>query len=252
MADLSPLVRWLDRTLNVAAFEDASHNGLQVESSGRVRKVACCVDASLESFEACREQGADLVVCHHGISWGDSLRRITGIHRRRMAFLIRNDMALYACHLPLDAHPRVGNNILLCKALGLRRIRPFGDYHGVTIGFGGELPAAVPYARFRAAVARLMDSPVRSMDFGPPSVRTVAVVSGGAADSVAEAGEKGYDVFLSGEAKLSAYHLAREHRVHALFAGHYATEVFGVRAVADLIRRRRGIPAEFVDVRNPF
>jgi dinuclear metal center YbgI/SA1388 family protein len=250
--DLTPLVRWLDRTLRVADVADASHNGLQVANSGRVRKVACCVDASMASFEACRERGADLVVCHHGLSWGDSLKRITGLNHRRIAFLTRNDMALYACHLPLDSHPRIGNNILICRALGLRKIRRFGDYHGVAIGFGGELPRAVPAARFKAAVARLMGQPVRSMDFGPPAVRIVAVVSGGAADLVAEAGEWGYDAFVSGEAKLSAWHLAREHGVHALFAGHYATEVFGVRAVSGLIRRRWGIPAEFVDVPVPY
>jgi len=252
MASIPSLVRALDRALGVAAFRDASHNGLQVENSGRVRKVACCVDATQASFEACRARGADLVVCHHGLSWGDSLKRITGLNHRRIAYLLRHDMALYACHLPLDAHPRLGNNILICRALGLRRIRPFGDYHGVTIGFGGALPRPVPAARFKAAVARLTGGAVRSMDFGPPAVRTVAVVSGGAADLAAEAGEKGYDVFLSGEAKLSAWHLAREHGIHALFAGHYATEVFGVRAVAGWIRRRLGVPAEFVDVRSPF
>lgn len=252
MPVLSTVVRALDRALNVAAFQDASHNGLQVENAGRVRKIACCVDASLQSFEACRKQGADLVVCHHGLSWGDSLKRITGLHYQRIAYLLRNDMALYACHLPLDAHPRLGNNILICRALKLKRIRPFGDYHGVAIGFGGTLPRPVPYARFKAAVARLMGNPLRTMDFGRGTIRTVAVVSGGAADLVAEAGERGYDVFLSGETKLSAVHLAREHGLHAVFAGHYATEVFGVRAVAGWIRRSLGVPAAFVDVRSPF
>ncbi len=252
MADLATLCAWLDRTLNVDAFRDASHNGLQVANGGRVRKVCCGVDASLQLFEEARRRRADLVVCHHGISWGDSLRRIAGLNHRRVSFLIRNDMALYACHLPLDAHPRCGNNILICRALGLRRLRPFGLYNGTAIGFAGELPGLVPYETLKMRVGRVMAAPLRSMDFGRSRVRTVAVVSGGAADELAEAGQKGIDVYITGEPKLSAYHVAREYGLHAIFAGHYATETFGVRAVAGLIARRWQIEADFADLKTPF
>jgi dinuclear metal center YbgI/SA1388 family protein len=242
----------LDRELNVASFKDDSHNGLQVENSGCVRKVCCGVDASLEFFEAARKRKADLVVCHHGLSWGDSLKRITGINHGRLAFLIRNDMALYACHLPLDAHPRLGNNAQIARVLGLRGLKPFGLYAGRMLGFRGTLPKALPYARFRAWVGERIGGEVRSMDFGRQMVRTVAVVSGGAAEEADEAGREGVDVYLTGEPKLMAYSLAREYGINVVFAGHYATEVFGVRALADYIRRRFRVAAEFVDLGVPF
>lgn len=243
---------YLDRLLRVSRFEDSSNNGLQVANSGRVRKVCCGVDASLHFFREAARRGADFVVCHHGISWRDSLKRLTGQNYQRVSFLMRNDMALYACHLPLDAHPQHGNNALICRALGLRKIRPFGLYHGSVIGFAGDLPRALPYESFKRLVRERIGSDLRTMDFGAKLVRRVAVVSGGGCDNLPEAVQEGYDVFLSGEAALHAYHTAEEGGIHAVFAGHYATERFGVQALAEVIHRRFRIPAEFVDLEIEF
>jgi dinuclear metal center YbgI/SA1388 family protein len=252
MPTLDAIVRFLDRELKVGAFQDSSHNGLQVANPGAVRKICCGVDASLQFFqEACR-RGADLLICHHGISWDDSLKRITEINYGRLAFLIQHNLALYACHIPLDAHPRYGNNIQICRALKLRRIRKFGNYHGQVIGFAGELPRTMPYADFKKLAERICGNRIRSLDFGRRQVRTVAVVSGGAGDLIAEAGQKRFDVYLSGEPQLLAYHLAQEYRINAIFAGHYATETFGVRALAKLLRQRFKIPAEFIDLQIPY
>jgi len=242
----SRVVDFLDCELNVAAFEDYSHNGLQVQNSGNVRKVCCGVDASMAFFEEAAGRGADFLVCHHGISWGDSLKRITELNYTRVKFLLDHDMALYACHLPLDAHPRHGNNALICKALGLKRLKPFGRYEGNDIGFVGSLPSPIRYTTLLARIRRVMGNEPQTMDFGKRTVRTVAVVSGGAAEGVVEAGQKGIDVYLSGEPKLSAYSCAQEYRINAVFGGHYATEVFGVRAIGELVKRRFKLPAEFV------
>lgn len=248
MTPLGKITSFLDKTLNVAAYSDESHNGLQVENSGRVRRVCVGVDASLAFFKKAAERKADLVICHHGLSWGDSLKRITDLNYRRLKFLMDHDMALYACHLPLDAHPRLGNNAQICKGLGLSKLQPFGLYHGTNIGFCGVLPKAVTYADFKTRSHRLFGNTVCTLDFGKRVVRTVAVVSGGAADEIAEAGQKGIDLYISGEPKLSAYHLAQEYGINAIFAGHYATEVFGVKAVARLLKARYGMEAEFIDM----
>ncbi|MEI6970721.1 MAG: Nif3-like dinuclear metal center hexameric protein [bacterium] len=246
---LGQVAALLDRELRIADFKDSSNNGLQVENSGTVRRICCGVDASMEFFEEAAARKADLLICHHGLSWGDSLKRITGLNYKRLAFLLANDMALYAAHLPLDAHPRLGNNALICRALGLKKVRPFGLYGDRRIGFAGELPKPMAYGAFKALVGRVTGGRnLQSMDFGRKTVRSVGVVSGGAADEIAEAGEAGLDVYLSGEPKLSAYHLAREYGINAIFAGHYATEVFGVRALGAMLASRFKVEAGFIDL----
>jgi len=248
------LAAFLDRTLHVAEFAaDSSHNGLQVGDESRpVDRVCCGVDASLEFYRSAANRGADFLICHHGFSWGDSLKRITGLNHRHIAFLVENKLALYASHLPLDAHPLHGNNAVLCRRLGLKRIRRFGTYHGMAIGFAGDLARSLPLDAFSTRVGRVVGGDVRVMASGPARVRTVAVVSGAAADLLDEAGRKGVDVYVSGEPQLKAYNLAAEHGINAVFAGHYATEKFGVMALAELIRRRFGLWAEFVDLHVPY
>lgn len=252
MMKLERVVAALDRELRIEHFRDSSHNGLQVAGGSRVRKVCCGVDANLEFFEAARRRGADLLICHHGLSWGDSMTRLTGALYKRVAFLVRHNMALYAAHLPLDAHPRLGNNAQLCRALGLRGLRPFGSYHGQVIGWAGRLPRAMPFPDFKKRVAAILRQPLQTMEYGARTVRTVGVVSGAAADLVEDAGREGLDVFLSGEPALQARTPAMEYGVHAVFAGHYATELFGVRAVGEYLARRFKVPCETVDFRVPF
>ena len=252
MPTLETLTDFLDHELKIDAFTDSSNNGLQVQNSGTVRRIACGVDGSLETFKAAQAQGANLVICHHGISWGDSLKQITGLNYGRVSYLVQNDIALYACHLPLDAHPEHGNNAQICRALGLKNLKPFGMYGDKELGFEGELPRTIPYERFKHQVAKTMGNEPDCMDFGKDKVRTVAVVSGGAAAEVDEAGRKGIDVYLSGEPALLAYSLAQEYGINAIFAGHYATETFGVRALGKLLTRRFRIPHTFIDLEIPF
>jgi dinuclear metal center YbgI/SA1388 family protein len=249
MTQLKHVVAFLDGLLKPVKIEDSSNNGLQVENSGQVTRVCAGVDASLEFFEAAHKRKADFVICHHGLSWGDSLKRLTGLNYRRVAALIKNDMALYASHLPLDAHPRLGNNILLSRALGLRGLHRFGFYHGVEIGYAGELPQTMPIKEFAARVATVLGQSPTVMDFGSPRIRRVGVVSGGAALSLEDAQTCGMDVLVTGEVCLQGYTLARDLKINAIFGGHYATERFGVKALANAVSRRFQLPAELIDLK---
>lgn len=243
----------LDRELRVAAFRDASHNGLQIENEGPITRVATAVDASLEALEAAAAQGAQMLIVHHGISWGDSLARVTGANRRLLAAAFRHNLALYAAHLPLDAHPRLGNNAQLALALGLTRVRPFMDYHGQTIGCAGLLPQPLSRDDFERAVRdAVRPLRVERFDFGAPLIRTVGVCSGGASEGIAQAAREGLDVYLCGEATLQGYNLARDWGANALFAGHYATERFGVRALGQWLTEQTSLPASFLDFAIPY
>lgn len=253
MATLADIVSALDEELQPGRFPgDPSRNGLQVANSGEVRKVRCGVDGSLEFFERAAAEGADLCIVHHGISWGDSLTRIAGLNYELVSFLVKHDMALYACHLPLDAHPTLGNNAGLAAALGLRDLRPFGEYAGSLIGFRGELPAPMPAAEFRERVRALSNGGFTAHEYGPATIRTVGVVSGGGEGELPQAAALGLDAFVSGEGGLQAYNAAKQGRIHAYFAGHYATETFGVKSLGRLVAERFGVEAEFVDFRLPW
>ena len=250
---LDAIVAALDAELRLDQFQDASHNGLQVACSDKpVRRICCGVDASLPFFEAAARQGADLVVCHHGLSWGDSLRRITGLAYRQIGFLIRQDMALWACHLPLDAHPRLGNNACLARALGLRGLIPFGTYHGMTIGCRGTLPRPLDTGAFEARLQGILPGGLRSLAFGRPTIRTVGIISGGAAAEVEQAAASGLDAYITGEPTLQGYNLARQLGINAFFGGHYATESRGVQAVGSWITGRFNIPSTFIDLAIPY
>lgn len=246
------IVDFLNADLEISRFDDISHNGLQVANSGRPGRICCGVDATMDFFEAAADRGAGLLICHHGISWGDSLKRIEGLVYRQVAHLVRHDMALWACHLPLDAHPRHGNNAGLARALALRGIEPFCEYHGQTIGFRGELPRPLPREDFHRRVLRAIGvNDAKFLDFGPATVRRVGVVSGGAAEEVAQAAAAGLDAYVSGEITLQGYNLARQLGVNAVFAGHYATERFGPRALGRLLNERFEADTEFIDLGIP-
>jgi dinuclear metal center YbgI/SA1388 family protein len=251
--ELYELAAALDAELAVETFDDHAHNGLQIAGPGEVRRVCTAVDATLETVRLAAEAGADLLVCHHGLSWGDSLARLTHLNYRRVRAFLEADLALYACHLPLDAHPVLGNNARLADALGLAERAPFGAYHGRAIGVQGRLPSPVAYAAFKQAVATVTGGRLQSMDFGTADpVSRIGIVSGGAADCVAEAARAGLDVFVSGEPTLQGYSLARDLGMHAVFAGHHATECFGVRALGEWLAATYGLDVRFIGQEIPY
>ena len=240
------LAEKLDRLLTVERFRDDSWNGLQVANSGRIGRICAGVDATLPFFEAAVAQGAGMVLCHHGISWGTSLARITGLNYRLVSFLLRHDVALWACHLPLDAHPVHGNNAVLARLLGLRQRRPFADYRGQLIGIRGELPQEVAFDAFAGRVRRLVNPQAAAHPFGKRRVRRIGIVSGGAAAEVAGAVGEGLDAYVTGEPSLQGYNRAQQEAMNVVYAGHYATEVFGVQALVRLIEKRFALPGAFV------
>lgn len=240
------IVVWLDETLEIGAWSDKSLNGLQVEGAAEVDRVAVAVDAALATFSLAVEAGAALLLVHHGLFWG-SPEPITGPLRARLAALLDAEISLYAAHLPLDGHPRLGNNAVLSRLLELRETSPFGEYGGSTIGVRGTLPSPVDRDGLAGRLEALLEARPDVLPFGPETIETVAVVSGDAAGLVGEAAAAGVDAFVTGESDHVAWHAAREHGVNLVFAGHYATETVGVRALGDAVAERFGIESVFLD-----
>lgn len=248
--NLSELDAWCRSFLEIEPFRkiDDSLNGVQVgRSAGPVTRVAFSVDACAETIRRAAEEEAQVLFVHHGLFWG-SPARIEGALLERVRALVDRDMALYACHLPLDAHPEYGNNAVLARMLGLSEVKPFGVYKGVTLGFQGSLD---PPLTLEEAVRRILpdgSKPRTVLPFGPGGIRSAAVVSGGAPHELFEAVEEGLDLYVTGEPSHSVYHAAQEAGINFLAAGHYATEVWGVRAVAEKLARETGVETVFVEV----
>jgi dinuclear metal center YbgI/SA1388 family protein len=246
LAALEDLIRYLDDLLEPAAFEDMCPNGLQVPGTRPVERVVTGVTAQLELVERAVAAGAELVLVHHGLFWEFAPLGLTPRLAARLRPLFANDIALAAYHLPLDAHPEVGNNALLADALGAAGHVAFAGI-GRGAAFEEPLPAAELFERVAAATGR---EPL-VFDAGPPAVRRVAIVSGGAASRLDQAIAEGYDAFITGEPKENVMADAREAGIHFVAAGHYATETFGVRRLGDLLAERFGVEHIWVDIPNP-
>jgi dinuclear metal center YbgI/SA1388 family protein len=231
------LVAYLDEYLRIHAFQDASLNGLQVEGSPQVHKIGAAVDAALPVFEDAKEKGVDFLLVHHGLFWGEVFP-IRGHHKRRLELLLQNGISLYAAHLPLDAHPEVGNNVQIARALGVVDLEPY------EVGVKGRFPVPTPLAEVADRLGRLTGMQCLVHGGGPELVQTVTIVSGGAAGLVSRVDT---DLFITGEPKHSAFHEAFERRLNVIYAGHYDTEVFGVKALAAHLSERFGLPWVFLD-----
>ena len=251
MAKLSAILDYLEELLQPSLFDDYGPNGLQVPGPEEVERVVTGVSAHQELFERGTEAGADLVICHHGILWDAQPRAISPVLKARLETLFRADMALAAYHLPLDAHPEVGNNALICARLGLERAEPFGRHRGREIGFVGRSSQPLALEDLVARCREAFGQEPFVWDFGPDAVGTVGILSGGGASSLAEAAALGLDAFLTGEPAEPAMADAREAGIHFTAAGHYATETFGVRRLGELLQEGFGVEQRFISVPNP-
>ena len=252
MASLTDIVARLDSLLDPGSFDDLGPNGLQVPGAEQVTKIATGVTAQLELFERAAGAGAQLVLCHHGLLWDFLPRRIDRKAQRRLKALFDADLSLVAYHLPLDAHPEVGNNALIADGLGCEAREPFGVHRGRPIGIAGRFAGdGVPAGELVQRVRDVCGREPLVFDAGPERVRSIGIVSGGAARDVSQALDAGLDAFLTGEPTESVMNDAREGGLHFIAAGHYATETFGVRRLGDLLAERFGVHHVFLDIPNP-
>src|SRR6266702_4197537 len=244
--DLAELVSYLDGYLCVAAVPDAPEalNGLQVANSGTVTRIAAAVDLCEATVRMAVERQADLMLVHHGLFWG-GLKPLTGPAYRRVAGLLQHNIALYSAHLPLDLHPNVGNNAVLARRLGVTVRGAFGMEYGVPIGVWGELDAA--RAALQQQLTLALGAAPRVMAFGPERARRVGIVTGGAGSLIGQAQAAGLDTYITGEGAHHTFFDAEELGVNVFYAGHYATETIGIKALAEHLCAKFGLPWTFLD-----
>jgi dinuclear metal center YbgI/SA1388 family protein len=240
------LIAYLDTYLRIAEVPDeaGSRNGLQVEGGPAVGRIALAVDASERTIEEAAGWSADLLIVHHGLFWDGGVP-LTGRRYRKVRRLIEGQVAVYSAHIPLDVHPEVGNNVVLARALGLEVEGWFGDYRGIPLGVWG-----VTDLRREALAARLDDVlgvRVRMMAGGPERLGRVGIITGGGGSMIGQAIGAGLDAYVTGEGAHHTYFDAVEGGINVYYGGHYATEVWGVRALGEHLRERYGVEARFID-----
>jgi dinuclear metal center YbgI/SA1388 family protein len=227
---------------------DSSLNGVQVDNDGsEFGRIAFAVDAGLEVFKRAAEAGAGMLFVHHGLFWGEN-SRLEGNHRERIKFLLDNNLAIYAVHLPLDQHPGLGNNAVLAELLGVKEKEPFGLYRGHKIGYKGKLSTALTVEEAVKKISFMNRPPLGVFPFGKKESYSAAVISGGASHEALQALEEKLDLYVTGECSHTIYHHALEGRLNIIAGGHYSTEVWGVRRLMEECIKQLGIDAEFIDV----
>lgn len=243
---LPELTEYLDQYLSTARIADypSALNGLQVAGKSDIQKIAAAVDVCAATIRMAAETRAQLLLVHHGLFWTGP-RPLVGPQYDRVAGLLEADLALYSSHLPLDLHAEVGNNQVLARQLDVTVKGGFGELHGETIGVWGE--ARGTRAEFVSRVGELLNVTPRCLAFGPDRVHRVGIVTGAAGSLIGQAAAAGLDTFLTGEGAHHSFFDAEELKVNVIYAGHYATETLGVRALADHLAGRFGLQTIFLD-----
>jgi dinuclear metal center YbgI/SA1388 family protein len=261
-ASLAQITHYCDRLLRTAAITDydGAVNGLQVENRGTVTRIAAAVDATAVTVQLAIAAKADLLLVHHGLFWSPR-QPWTGRDYALLRSLLENDLAVYSSHLPLDVHPKLGNNAQLCAALGLSgsrareragrsansrsRLRPFFECKGQLIGI--EARTRLPRAELARRLERALGGPVKLAPGGPAICRRIGVVTGGAGNELRQVADAGLDTFITGEGAHWTFGLAEELGLNLLYGGHYASETFGVKALAAQLARKFDVPWGFLD-----
>jgi len=246
------IIAFCDELLEVGAYEDYGPNGLQVPGAGQVSKVVTGVSAHLELLERARDAGAELVIAHHGLFWDFLPRALSEQMAARLRTALEAGLSVAGYHLPLDGHPEIGNNALLCAGLGFEpQPQAFATVRGRALGTIGRREQPLAAAELFSSVERLLGREPLVFDAGPEQVRTVGFLSGAGASEIHAAVGLGLDAYLTGEPAEHAMADAREGGLHFIAAGHYATETLGVRRLGELVAERFAIAHEFVPVPNP-
>jgi dinuclear metal center YbgI/SA1388 family protein len=243
---LSDLVDYCDKLLNVSEVQDydKAFNGLQVQNSGYVTRIAATVDASLSTVRGAVKSDADLMIVHHGLFWSPSHPWV-GKKYELIQELVGADLAVYSCHLPLDAHPALGNNAQLCGALGLKKLVPFFFTKGQSLGFRST--AMVNRDDLKKRLESSTGHRALLIPGGPKLCRRIGVVTGGAGGDLKKAADEGVDTFITGEGAHWTFALAEELGINVLYGGHYATETFGVKALSKHLSQKYRLPWQFID-----
>ena len=245
---LKKLCEFCDEYLKVDEFNDYCPNGLQVEANSRVEHIVCGVTASQALIEAAIEQGADTLIVHHGYFWKGESQPITGYKGRRIGSLIKNNINLMAFHLPLDAHPEVGNNVQLGRIMEWNSSASFGEQNLV---LEGRLSQPQTLAEVSLQIETKLSTSALSISAGDHPIERIAWCTGAAQGFIEAAAERGVDAFVSGEISEPTFHLAREMGIHYIAAGHHATERYGVQALGKIIANRFGVKQQYIDIPNP-
>jgi len=246
MTSLCEIVNYTNDFLRIREIGDWDNalNGLQIENSGGVTKIGASVDVSTRVLADAAKQNVDLLIVHHGLFW-PGLQPVTGALRRQLELAFENNIALYSAHLPLDLHAQVGNNALLVAALRLKSNQPFFEEKGQLIGVKAR--ASLPRNELDRKLQKALSGPVKTFMFGPKKTGTIGVITGGAGSEIYRIAQEGIDTFITGEAPHWAAVAADELGMNLLLGGHYATEVFGVKALAAHLSKRFKVPWAFID-----
>jgi dinuclear metal center YbgI/SA1388 family protein len=243
---LANIASYCDRLLRLTSFQDwpGAANGLQVENNGRVTRIAAAVDATCATIRRATAARADLLVVHHGLFWTPP-QPWTGTRYEQMRLLLAGNLAVYSAHLPLDAHPRLGNNARLCRALGFRQLAPFFFQRDAWLGF--RTRTRVDRGRLVRRLEGALSHHVRVVPGGPAVCRRIGVVTGGAGGDLQIAAREGIDTFITGEGPHWTFGAAEDAGINVLYGGHYATETFGVKALVGHLAGRYRLPWTFID-----
>lgn len=249
---LNDLYEYLNKFLKKEDFPaDPSLNGIQIQNanpeSKEIKKIAFAVDACEESAKIAAENGADVLIVHHGLFWG-GCQTITGSFYKRISTFIKNDLALLAFHIPLDANNPYGNNYGLANKIGLKKLESFGFWRGMPIGVKGELKNPLTIAELSSEVSKHTKTNCKTLAFGPDKIKTVGIISGGASEDVDQAIEDGLDAYITGEFAHEQFHLAQEMGINVISGGHYGTEIIGVSLLKEKIEKELGIKTLFIDL----
>ncbi len=247
MTTATEIAEFLDKELDINGIEDDSSNGLQVENAGEIKKIGFAVDACLETFQQAVEAGCQMLIVHHGLFWNKGKFYLTGTSYSKMKFLLENNLAVYAAHLPLDLHSEYGNNAQLAKLLDLQKVEPFGVHHEKAIGVKGEFSATISIKEIKKNLEKNKLQAL-TLPFGKDKIKTIAIISGGAAGQVEEAIQNKVDLYITGEPMHHVYHLVKEANINVIFGGHYETEVWGVKALMPVLKDKFKVKVEFIDV----
>lgn len=250
MTKLIDIVKYLNNYLKIKKIKDFSRNGLQAKGKKEVSKIAFTENASLDTFKMAQEAGADLIIVHHGILWKTKYKKgvvAAEITKARINFLLKNNLSLYAVHLPLDAHRIVGNNAQLLKLLKAKTKTGFAKMGKKSIGLIGEFKSPTPISKIVKILNKNLKTKCKTLLFGPSKIKTIAVASGGGGSAVFyEALNKKVDLYLTGDT-VEIYNSAKDAKFNVIFAGHYATETVGVRALMKVVNKKFKVKSVFID-----